>query len=203
MHQRPRHLPHVHRLPLRRHEKGQPGADLLAKPELGTVAQQQRRARDGHARVAERQHVALHLALHAIVEDAGRRVAPHGAHQEEMAGTASTRQFGNAQRVLVVHRAEGRLRAGVPDRGPQRAHHLVDRERRRLRVECVEVRHQLHQLGMAVLGRKGAPDEGGHARDARVLGQEAVDFASDQSGGAGEQDVSGGGGHGVVIGGGA
>src|SRR5688572_4869132 len=77
-------------------------AELLAEPGLPAVAEQERWAHDGHARVAQRLHRILELALHPVVEDPGARARTDGADEQKVLRATSEAEASDGERVLEV-----------------------------------------------------------------------------------------------------
>ena len=162
------------------------GAHRLAQ--RGAVAGQQRRPRDDHAGEAQGAHGGFHLALDAVVEGGRACARTERRDHGEALHAGGTRRVREGQHGVEVHRAKGRLRAGLLDRGAQAAIGIARRGQRGQRAEVHAVPSSRARRRRRAACAPAACRRGAGFAASSCLHQ----LAADQAGAAGQQHGAGG-----------
>ncbi len=159
--------------------------DAFAEARFFSLAEQERRAKDGQGRVVELLEACLELALHPVVEDAGALVGAERGHDEKAERAVRARDSRELERELVVDLAEGGLAARLLDRGAEAAEDVLARDRssanRSGRSKSTSSTFE------SVRSRDRPPGEGRDASVLRRFEQPLEERLSDQAGGSGDQ----------------
>jgi hypothetical protein len=162
----------------------------LADAQLVARAQENRRARDRHRRVADGADGVFQLALDAAVEDPRAGVGSRGADEQEVPRPLGVRQTCDGERVVEIDAPERLLRSGLADRRPERAVDLIDAEPVGVRVEGVEIRDELAQLSRRGPSIELPPHERAHLEDAVVRDEPVDDLTADEARGADDESLT-------------